>query len=135
MIKINFPMSNFIQKFLPLFIYFIIFVKFIFLISSITNLLSTKKIKKDEKENKEENEKLLKIQENSIYWKERTEFIFIISTSFLLIFIFNPHYDNLKYLNKEIKLLFFLFGWILIFTSNWNYFISESPSFWKIKKQ
>lgn len=117
MLKINFSISNFIQKFLPLFIYFIIFVKFIFLISSITNFLTTRKIKKDEKENKEESEKLLKIQEKTIHWKEITEFIFIISTCFLLIFIFNPHYDNLKYLNKEIKLLFFLFGWILVFTS------------------
>ena len=74
-----------------------------------------------------------KFDEKTIYWKDRTEFIFIICMSILLMVIFNPMYNNERLLNKEIKILFFIFGIILIITANWSVFITESRWFTHIK--
>ena len=65
--------------------------------------------------------------------KEITEFIFIISMSLLLIFIFNPWYEHHIYINKELSILFYLFGIILIFTENWNIVFNEPAWFKQIK--
>ena len=69
----------------------------------------------------------------TIYWKERTEFIFIICMSILLIVIFNPNYNNQRLLTKETKFLFFIFGIILIISANWDIFITQSQLFIHIK--
>jgi len=57
------------------------------------------------------------------YWKDRVEFIFIIFMSLLMIYLFNPRYNNLTFIDGETKLLLFLFGFVLLITSNWNEFI------------
>jgi len=62
----------------------------------------------------------------TFFWKERTEFIFIISMSVLLIYHFNPRLSK-KEVSEESALLFFLFGWVLIFTAKWSLFINEAP--------
>jgi hypothetical protein len=61
-----------------------------------------------------------------VYWKERTEFIFIISMAILLIYYFHPIMKS-DPMSSETKLLFFLFGWILIVTANWKIFFTEAP--------
>jgi len=61
-----------------------------------------------------------------VYWKERTEFIFIASMSILLIYHFHPRLSK-KPINEETSLLFFLFGWILLITAKWSIFIKEAP--------
>ena len=112
------------DKFLVPFIYLIIGIKALFLFSTLSNLFLTKIIKNDsliEKYSK----KLNKI-------KEQTEFVFIILTSMLLIAIFYPRENNIKYINNHVKLLFYLFGWILIITANWNLFFHESLILQKI---
>ena len=64
----------------------------------------------------------------TLYWKERTEYIFTICMAILLIFIFHPWSHHVKkYMTPEIQLLFYLFGWILIITANWSVFIQEAP--------
>ena len=50
----------------------------------------------------------------------------------LLIAIFYPRENNIKYINNHVKLLFYLFGWILIITANWNLFFHESLILQKI---
>jgi len=66
-----------------------------------------------------------------IYWKERTEFVFIVSMSILLIYYFHPIIQS-RPMSSETKLLFFLFGWILLVTAKWKIFITEAPWFQKI---
>ena len=97
-------------------IFFIILVKIVFMISAIGHIIlshSTSNKAKDA------DDKLL-------YFKERTEFIFIISMSILLIYHFNPRFSK-KPINSETSLLFFLFGWVLIITAKWSLFITEAP--------
>ena len=66
------------------------------------------------------------VDEQILYWKNRIDFIFNITMAILLFFIFNPFYDNIYLIDKETKLLFYLFGIILIITAKWNTFIQES---------
>jgi hypothetical protein len=66
-----------------------------------------------------------------VYWKERTEFIFIVSMSVLLIYYFHPLLKPAP-MSSETRLLFFLFGWILLVTAKWKIFITEAPWFEKI---
>ena len=59
-----------------------------------------------------------------VYWKERTEFIFNICMSILLIYYFKP--GKPKLITKETSLLFYLFGWIIIITAKWGTFITDA---------
>ena len=72
-----------------------------------------------------------KYDEKLIYWKERTEFIFVVSMSVLLIYYFHPIIKS-EPMSSETRLLFFLFGWILLVTAKWKIFVTEAPWFQKI---
>ena len=115
------PTTTFIDIILPPFIYFIILIKIIFLIMALSNIYFDKVTHNQTYDHK------------TIYWKERTEFIFIICMSILLIVIFNPNYNNQRLLTKETKFLFFIFGIILIISANWDIFITQSQLFIHIK--
>ena len=65
-----------------------------------------------------------------LYWKERTEFVFIVSMSILLIYYFHPFIKS-NPMSSETRLLFFMFGWIILITANWKIFITEAPWFQK----
>jgi hypothetical protein len=69
------------------------------------------------------------IDNKIIYWKERTEFIFIVLMSCLLIYLFYPKQNQNVVINGETKLLLFLFGLILIITAKWNVFIEDAKWF------
>jgi hypothetical protein len=70
------------------------------------------------------------------FWKDRLEFVFKTLMSILLIYVFNPRYDNLKLINTyETKLLLYLFGFVLLLTTNWEDFIKKSPLFKKFLKK
>lgn len=121
--------TNFIDQILPPFIYFIIFIKIIFLIMTLSNIYF-----KNASNNNDNNDNKDNIFDaKTIYWKERTEFIFIICMSILLMVIFNPRYNNERFLTKETKILFFIFGIILIISADWSVFITEAKWFTKIK--
>ena len=53
-------------------------------------------------------------------WKIRTEFLYVVSMSFILIYVFYPWENNKKFLTKEIYKLIFLYGVVSIFTANWG---------------
>ena len=53
-------------------------------------------------------------------WKIRTEFLYVVSMSFILIYIFYPWDDNKRFLTKEIYKLIFLYGIVSVFTANWD---------------
>lgn len=103
------------ENILNYFLYFIILIKIIFVISAVGHLILSRL----------DNEKAQKMDSKLVYWKERTEFIFIISMSILLIYHFHPRLSK-KTINEETSLLFFLFGWILLITAKWDIFIKES---------
>lgn len=103
-----------------LFVLFIILVKFVFIIASIGHVILS-----------HTNTKLDKYDDKLVYWKERTEFVFIITMAILLIYHFHPSYQS-KPISSETKLLFFLFGWILIITAKWGIFFKESPLYKQI---
>jgi uncharacterized membrane protein len=86
---------------------------------------------------------LLKNPKNTIYpedikrtnqYKDQVEFVFTNMMAVLLIYIFNPRQQNEKYISKETKLLMYIFGFIIIITSDWNQFIDESTIWYLIKQ-
>jgi len=106
---------------IDMFVLFIIFIKIVFILTSIGHVILTHMTRKgsdtdtnsdDKKKQGDEKQKDAKL----MYWKERTEFIFIASMAVLLIYYFNPR--NMKPLTKETSLLFYcLAGCFLLLLS------------------
>lgn len=99
---------------LDYFLFFIIFIKIVFVLSLVGDIIS-KHTNNDTIEN---------LDPRFLYWKERTEFIFIACMSLLLIYHFNPR--NPVAVPKDTNILFFIFGCILLFTANWGLFFKEA---------
>jgi hypothetical protein len=110
---------------LDFFILFIIFVKIVFVLSAIGHLFLTHMPVNI-------SNKIGVKDSTLVYWKERTEFIFIVSMSILLVYHFRP--GHLKPISSESSLLFFLFGCILIITSKWSLFFKESLWYKKVSQ-
>ena len=109
------------EKTIDYYTFFIILIKIVFGLSAIGHIYFSHSTRTNAK----------KIDDKLLYFKERTEFIFIISMSILLIYHFNPRFSK-KTINEESSLLFFLFGWVLIITAKWSLFITEAPWYKKI---
>jgi hypothetical protein len=99
-----------------MYILFIIFVKIGFVILAISHLYLKIKHKTDSE-----------IDKKIVFWKDRLEFIFVILMACLLIYIFNPRNDRSILIDYETKILFYLFGFILLITAKWGIFFHESP--------
>ena len=115
------------------FIFYIFLVKILFVLFSTLEIFykeKNKKIKDNEKESKE-NEKII---DNLDYWKKRFEFIYIICMSLLLLYLFYPYQKTHLLITPKIRLLIFLFAFILITTSNWALFFKEPSLFITIQK-
>ena len=93
----------------------IITVKIIFIILAITKMY----VKHKEPNN-------IKRINSLEFWKKRIEFIFIVLMSLLLIYLFNPRVNRLNMIDNETKILLYLFGFILLLTSNWGLFFQDS---------
>lgn len=107
-----------IEVLIELFLYIIIGIKIFFILATVGHLILSHLSNKSTNVNK--------VDLKFIYWKKRTEFVFIIFMALLMIFIFNPRYDNKKYITKEMSLLFFLFAIILIISADWSLFFQEA---------
>ena len=57
-----------------------------------------------------------------VIWKEQIEFVFVIFMSCLLIYLFNPRTDRYLSIDKETRILLFLFGIIMTVTAKWRNF-------------
>jgi len=110
------------EKPVDMFVLFIILIKIVFILSSIGHVILSHMSKKNEKNGKEAKKE--KEDAKLVYWKERTEFIFVICMSLLLIYYFRP--GHMKPIDSETSLLFFLFGWILIITAKWSNFFASA---------
>ena len=67
--------------------------------------------------------------QNVVYWKERLEFIFIISMAFLTVYIFRPYNSAPIVIGNEARFLFFVFGIIIFITAHWGLFIQKARWF------
>jgi hypothetical protein len=97
------------------YVVFITIIKIIFVITALGHVILS-----------HTNSSLSKYDDSFIYWKKRTEFIFIISMSMLMIYYFHPFVKS-EPMSSDTRFLFFLFGWVLLVTANWNIFFTESP--------
>ena len=98
------------------FIYFIFFVKILFILFAGTALYF-------EVENDSKNP----WSTWAIYWKNRTEFIFIASMSLICLILFNPFSKGPLVLDHDVRLLLFVYGIMILITSNWKTFFGAVP--------
>ena len=113
------------MNYFTMYITLIFIVKIIFIVLAIYNLY----LKKGVSKTKENVSKQLEVE----FWKDRVEFIFVFLMSLLLIYLFNPRFNNTNMINKETKILLTLFGFILLITAKWNDFFTESKTFKKVQ--
>lgn len=69
-----------------------------------------------------------------VYCKEITELIFTILMAILLIYLFNPITSQSIVITGHTKTLLYLFGIVLLITTNWNKFLTPSPWFIDLQK-
>ena len=69
------------------------------------------------------------LAQNLVYWKERCEFIFIVSMALLCLYLFNPLLKKGIELNRETRVLLFVFGIIILITSDWKLFFEQAKWF------
>lgn len=108
------------ESLLAIFIWFIIIVKIIFISSSLIGRAKHHG-KKDDTDD---------------IWaqiREKTELIFIVSMAILLIIIFSPRQQDVSILTPETRILFFLFGWVLLITADWSAIITPAPWFKEVQ--
>lgn len=53
-------------------------------------------------------------------YREKADFIFTMLMAVLLIYTFNPRFGSMKNMDSETRLLFSLFGFVLIITGDWS---------------
>jgi len=111
------------MSYLHSYIYLIIAIKVGFILMAVAGIYL--------KATKNKNNELI---ESAKYWKERFEFIFFILMAFLLIYIFNPRYNNQAVIDYEMKILLYLFGFILIITAKWSVFFKEAKWFKELQQ-
>jgi hypothetical protein len=99
------------MKTFDIYVSLIILIKVIFILLAITHLY----LKLKHEDNSE-------FDKNLIAWKEQVEFVFVLLMSLLLIYLFNPRTDRHLTIDRETRVLFFLFGFILLITAKWKEF-------------
>lgn len=97
------------------YITFIFIIKVGFILMAITHLYL--KVKGKDK---------TALDKQIMYLKDRFEFVFIVATALLLMYLFNPHRNRTALIDHETCILLYLFGVVLIITSKWDIFVKES---------
>ena len=113
------------------FIIFIIFVKVIFVVFALIERYYEYKITKSTTST--EKQQYTQNYNWAIYWKERLEFVFIILMALVCIIIFYPFYSEPLFIDKETRILLFIYGFIILITANWGV-IQQLPP-WIVKLQ
>ena len=104
------------------YIIFIFIIKLLFLYFAIQTKHYSLKLKTEPK-----NKEYLQKEQINSYWKDRTEFIFILLMSLLILRLFNPRSTKPLYLDYETKLLLCIYAIVILITANWQLFIGDSP--------
>ena len=114
------------MNYFTIYITLIFIVKLIFIILALYNLY----LKRSSNKSKADIAK----QEEIEFWKDRVEFVFIFLMSILLIYLFNPRFNNMSMINRETKVLLTLFGFVLLITAKCSTFFQESKTFKQVQK-
>jgi hypothetical protein len=101
-----------------MYIYLIFAIKLGFILMAVTHIFLQVKGKADSD-----------LDKNVVYWKERFEFIFVLLMAILLIYLFNPRKERMVMIDGETKILFYLFGFVLLITAKWADFFHEAKWF------
>ena len=99
------------MKTFDVYVSLIILIKIIFFLLTISHLYLKLKHEADSEFDK-----------NLVAWKEQVEFVFVLMMALLLIYLFNPRTDRYLTIDRETRVLFFLFGIILLITARWRDF-------------
>ena len=77
------------------------------------------------------------IYEKLRYWRERSEAVFMIGVSFIILHAFSPFTNKFTKLSSAEKLLVYTLGWVVLLTVNWDVFIggTELSKFMKLFKE
>jgi len=92
------------------YVIFIIIIKVLFLITAIIARILKAKITNT----KTANTNLINIYKILSEWKQIFEFIFIISLAFICIIVFCPFYGDIVFIDKNTRILLFIYGFIII---------------------
>jgi len=65
----------------------------------------------------------------AIYWKNRLEFLFVISMAIVCIIVFYPFYSDTVFIDKHTRILLFVYGFIILLTANWSIIDKLPPWF------
>ena len=98
------------------FIFLIILVKVVYLFFVLTSLYFKNKLK-----NKPNDKNYKAKLELNDHLKHQIELVFTILVAILLIILFNPSNKNLI-IDNETRTILYLFGFLLIITTNWENF-------------
>jgi hypothetical protein len=101
----------------------IFLLKLIFMMLSLTHMYFNIKYPGEESD----------LDKKIVFWKQRVEFIFVFLMACLLIYLFFPARTKFVEINGETKLLFFIFGVVLLVTAKWGEFFSESRDFIRVQ--
>lgn len=105
---------------LNIYVIIIFIVKLIFLYFLIAASVLKTRLKKDN------TSKTMKEYEKNVYFKERVELFFKLLMSILLIYVFYPRRKIPIILTTEIRVLLFVFGFVLILSANWQDILEKS---------
>lgn len=114
-----------VNQVLPKFIYLVIFFKIIFLLCLVFHVFFITLGK---------NSKYVQYDDELVKLVHQSDFVFKVLMAILIIFIFYPWSNNIEYINNRIKVLFYVFGFILLLTADWNTFFKESSVYEKVLK-
>jgi hypothetical protein len=110
------------------YVIFVIIIKILFVIFAVISKHYQNKIKNAGNNNSEIQEYTQKYNW-ALYWKDRLEFFFLISTSIICIIIFYPFYSDPIFIDRHTKILLFVYGFIVLITLNWNILGTPPPWF------
>jgi hypothetical protein len=116
------------------FVLFIILIKIVYSISYFSHIVLDNMHLFKNNDSNDSNDSTSVLDVKILHWKEVTEFIFIVCMSLLLIYHFFPDHNmihNYKpiIVDKESKVLFLLFGFILLFSANWTILFDKDSDF------
>ena len=116
------------------FVLFIILIKIVYSIAYFSHIVLDNMHLFKNNDSNDSNDSTSVLDVKILHWKEVTEFIFIVCMSLLLIYHFFPDHNmihNYKpiIVDKESKVLFLLFGFILLFSANWTILFDKDSDF------
>jgi hypothetical protein len=108
-------MEHFFHTAFNFFIFFIVIIKILFVFFSFLHFIDVFRSLTGSD-----------FDEKILFWKERTDFIFTMAMSIVLIILFYKRSNTSVYISKEVQFLLLTNGIISILTADWTIFVKQS---------